>query len=86
MQDYQTNLPSANVNLAIKTASQEVAKLIEGALAFDAQRKLGREIFNEGLDPRKSKEYMALDKEVYVSGHQLDMFLKMNYTFNTHRY
>ena len=39
MQDYETDLPSAEVNLDIKTGSDEVAKLIEGALALDAQNQ-----------------------------------------------
>jgi protein O-GlcNAc transferase len=39
MQDYETDLPSAEVNLNIKTGSDEVAKLIEGALARDAQNQ-----------------------------------------------
>jgi len=39
MQDYETDLPSAVVNLNIKTGSEEVAKLVEGAMALDAQNQ-----------------------------------------------
>jgi protein O-GlcNAc transferase len=39
MQDYETGLPSAGVHLNIKTGSDEVAKLVEGALALDAQNQ-----------------------------------------------
>ena len=39
MQDYDTDLPSAQVNLNIKTGSDEVAKLVEGAMALDAQNQ-----------------------------------------------
>ncbi len=39
MQDYETDLPSAEVNLNIKTGNDEVAKLVEGAMALDAQNQ-----------------------------------------------
>jgi len=39
MQDYETDLPSTEINLNIKTGSQEVAKLIEGAMELDAQNQ-----------------------------------------------